>query len=549
MINIFDLDIFSLFHKNWFWFSNFFFILGYAEIHYRFRFLPSFLFKKEPEIVFDLPIRAQLGKPVPLFLFIKDANLYPVILLRIEIRIQNNQDTFSIEHDFSLLVKEKFFAKTIWLPSDIFKKDGPHEITVHLKYQTDSGKIKHLIQDNYRTIPHRPFHIYLSKYSLPKVSNWLWGDLHIHSNYTDDQVEFGASIAETIEAARTIGLDFLAITDHSFDLDDHPDDYLKNDHTFPKWRKFQSEVANLQQQFSDFAIIPGEEVSVGNSRKQNVHCLIFNDKKFHPGNGDSAEKLFYNQPTMSLKTLLEKKNSSALAIAAHPTESPPFSQRLILRKGKWTEIDLRLDKLDALQILNGNDEHIQKGKDAWIKLLLEGRRIPIIAGNDAHGNFNCFRQIRIPFWKMTYSRKHLLGSMRTAVRVSQNSRKDILNAIRKSRVIVSNGPFAIFYLHGKVQAQIGDTFKGTGSVKIFIKAVSTIEYGCWEEIKLFIGNILKGKEKEISISFPKNELQLEIKQKLNEINWDYIRLEAYTRKESNRYFCFTNPIWIEGYTA
>ena len=33
---------------------------------------------------------------------------------------------------------------------------------------------------------------YISKYSLPKDLNVKYGDLHYHTNLTDDMVEFGA---------------------------------------------------------------------------------------------------------------------------------------------------------------------------------------------------------------------------------------------------------------------------------------------------------------------------------------------------------------------
>ena len=38
----------------------------------------------------------------------------------------------------------------------------------------------------------------------------------------------------------------------------------------------------------------------------------------------------------------------------------------------------------------------QDGIKIWVKLLLNGHRKYIYAGNDAHGNFNIYRQIKIP---------------------------------------------------------------------------------------------------------------------------------------------------------
>ena len=64
-------------------------ILAYAEIHFRFPFLPSRLYQKEPEIIFDLPFRAKLNDAVPLFLFVKDAHRFPVKLIELHLEVMD----------------------------------------------------------------------------------------------------------------------------------------------------------------------------------------------------------------------------------------------------------------------------------------------------------------------------------------------------------------------------------------------------------------------------------------------------------------------------
>ena len=62
-------------------------MLSYAEIHYRPGFVPSFLFTKWPEIVCDAPTRIDPGRPIPIFIIIKDAHRYPIQLEKVVVHI------------------------------------------------------------------------------------------------------------------------------------------------------------------------------------------------------------------------------------------------------------------------------------------------------------------------------------------------------------------------------------------------------------------------------------------------------------------------------
>jgi hypothetical protein len=273
--------------------------IAYAEIHFRFPCLPSRLFRKEPEIIFDLPHRGEQGKEIPLFLLIKDAQRFPVFLASLEVTIVDMKEQRSQVFHFplDLEITEKFYFKIIPLAAENFPRPGDYQLTAKLSYKDSEKNNKTIVQDNYNYIPHPPFHIFISPHSLPMLDNWYWGDLHVHSNYTDDQVEFGAPVEVTAAAAQSIGLHFLAITDHSYDLDDDPDNYLINRTDIPKWNSFQQKIKQLQLKQKNLVLIPGEEVSAGNHRKKNVHCLILNDPQFHPGKGDSAERLMKHKPT------------------------------------------------------------------------------------------------------------------------------------------------------------------------------------------------------------------------------------------------------------
>ncbi len=521
---------------------------GYAEIHFRYRGLFSRLFQKEPEIIFDLPFRTEFGKPVPLFLLVKDAHLFPVQLQQASIQIidEPGKWQFRKEITFEITIDAPFFARTLWLKPELLPHPGAYRIVAHLHYRRSDGKRRYIQQDNYASLPHPPFELYASPTPLPRLPDWHWGDLHVHSNYTADQVEFGAPIRETVEAARALGLDFLAFTDHSYDLDDQPDNFLLPDPQLRKWQAFREEVAQIQEEFPDFVLLPGEEVSVGNSLGQNVHCLVLNDPVFHPGEGDGAERLLRNRPTLTLPALLQRISGGALALAAHPKETPPFSQRLILRRGIWREDDLRQDGLTALQILNGRaNRAFRHGRQHWITLLLQGKRIGLAAGSDAHGNFNCFRQIRIPFLSFLFHRHHLLGEVRTAVYSPDFSRAAVLTALAANRSLISNGPLATLEIvTDTARFPPGSVVSLPPAARLRIQAESTEEFGKWERLQLYLGRKKLSKEEMVPIKIPSGVLSFRtvIERKLD--GYDYVRLEAFTRTSHQDNFCLTNPIWF-----
>ena len=129
--------------------------------------------------------------------------------------------------------------------------------------------------------------VYLSCDDLPDSRRVLYGDLHYHSSYTENVVEFGAPIAATAKMARAMGLSFFAVTDHSFDLDNDPADPGRKDPDLRKWRSFLEECASVDG--GDVTILPGIEVSAGSAKGRNLHLLILNPGRFHHGRGDSDE--------------------------------------------------------------------------------------------------------------------------------------------------------------------------------------------------------------------------------------------------------------------
>jgi hypothetical protein len=130
-----------------------------------------------------------------------------------------------------------------------------------------------------------------------------------------------------------------------------------------------------------------------------------------------------------------------LAIASHPGESPPILERLILRRDQWHDGDVSCDGLDALQVWNGRrGRDFRRGMQMWVNLLLSGRRIPIIGGNDSHGAFNRSRHIHIPWLSIGEGTGHRFGNVRTVVAAKSRAVKDILASIAAGRCYITDGP-------------------------------------------------------------------------------------------------------------
>ncbi len=524
----------------------------YAETHYSFKGVYSRLKKNEPEIILDVPFRIEPDQPVPILLLCKDADIFPVLLKHLSIKVFHQNEIISTHAVIiNTLVTQRFWFQIF----DIELKSRPiGEVLIDATIEIEiNGYVKQYSNDNYRISSHKPFAVYLAEQSLPDLNRVVWGDLHYHSNYTRDQVEFGAPLPATMQLAKRLGLKFFAVTDHSYDLDDDEKDMLKNDPELKKWQNMQAEVESLNANH-DFVIIPGEEVSAGNHRGKNVHFLILNNKKFIPGKGDGAEKWFHTKPDLSITEILQNLESSALAFAGHPEIQPPFLQKLLVRRGKWAANDYVHERLNGLQIWNGkNDDFFQQGLSQWRKQLLSGRKLIIIAGNDAHGNFNRFRQIGFPFFTFRETDWEIFGKMRTGVIRDHEelSSSSLLECLRQGRCVISDGPLLLFYGSTGVSNsfQIGDIYR-SGRIDLTIQAQSTREFGSLKKLSIYVGDILKKEEyilwEEQNFSF-KFQYQKEIKiPSLPRIG--YIRGELHTGNVGQDYHCYTNPLWIESET-
>ena len=521
-------------------FTLFFLPILYAETHYRFKYFFSYLKKNEPEIIADIPSRIRKGDKIPLLIIVKDADKYPVKLKTIDI-YENDKMLYSRE--VCAVITDRFKDVILHLASDIFPI-GEHCLDIKITYQVN-GKNKICFADNHRGTSHRGLPIYISSDSLPRFQNCLLGETHAHSNYTSDQVEFGASLSATTKLARALGLNFFCVTDHSYDLDDDQADYLNNDPGLRKWRNFLEEVKQLNLEDNNILIIPGEEVTVSNSKRKNVHILVYNSEQFFPGSGDSGEKWFYNRSELSITDLVSKVTDASAVFAAHPAETPPFLQRIFINRGIWEANDCQMTKIDGLQFINGGEEQFNAlGKRLWIQQLLEGYRLIGLAGNDAHGNFSRFRQVGFPFFTMRENYFHLFGKWWTGVFVDsiENDGDKVVSRLREGNCYLSNGP-AI-----KMHAYSAEKWFPMGSNcsvphKLKLACLSSEEFSELKEVIFIIGNI----EKKVEIEYFKHTFTESVYNFSKEINLKSLPEKGYFRTEVNTvsgHQAFSNPIWF-----
>ena len=525
-------------------------VIAYAEVHYKWRFFPSRIYMPYPEIIADVPFRLEPDTALPVLCIIKDALRFPVRLEKIEIEISvTGGNSKTRRFDFgNILIEERFWNRTLSLN---LPGNSAGVVSVSVKFslsnETD-GKFE-VVNDNLKRLSPLKLSVLIPERTLPSLPGWSYGDFHTHSEFTDDKVEFGAPIRSSSIISKSIGLDFFVVADHSYNLDNSIDFPYENDANLPRWHKSREEMKEAGTKEGALPV-PAEEVSCGNGKGENVHLLVVDPPVFIPGNGDSEDDYPDTKPTLSVAEVLDLMGKSAVAIAAHPLEIPPFGQRLLFNRGYWAKEDLLDDRIIGLQILNGlPDESFRRGYEVWIDLILEGKRKIILAGNDAHGNFNHFRQIKIPFLSMHKHRNQLFGQVRTALKLDGGVELNtLLESLKKGRAQITTGPLSEISLMAENNEvnEIGDEFS-LDKGKLSVTAVSTEEFGKLKRIVIIQGDLSNRKESEVhKYTDFTDGYRFEDALDISQLNPGYIRMEVYTETADKEFFSITNPIWLNG---
>lgn len=527
-------------------FVNFFVIgtnilLTYAEIHYRPKHfpIPGLLFRDVPEIVCDAPHRVESGRPIPIFLMIKDANRFPINLDRISVLVtyRNGKQRFAEFPYANLKIDIPIWWDSINIEPET---DGIVEINPVVVYIRG----KNIFQcgaDNYPGLSGKPLVVNVSADSFPGKKGWYHGDIHCHSYFTSDQVEFGAPMEAMVLSGFCMGLDWIAVTDHSYDLEKPVEDCEVNGTEIPRWY-MAGNISKLLE--PSFTVIPGEEISCRNSLGENCHLLALNSGKFIKGTGDSGKSIFNHKSEYSVKeAIVHCTEWGGMAFAAHPFENVSFLEKLVLGRGSWTIKDARSPGLIGLQIYNGvRDSGFDKGKSVWIQLLLEGYRVFISGGSDAHGDMNRKRAVNRPLLSLEENDENIYGKVRTVVRAASTEKRCILDALSEGGAILTDGPFMDISVvkDGKVYF-IGEK-SPLGEVNVKGDILSSAEFGEISDVRIIAGNLTDKNEKVILYhreSLKKYELNFECSFK--SVNPSYVRAECMTLSGG---LCITNPIWF-----
>jgi hypothetical protein len=529
------------------------FIPLYAETHFRFfRLFPSLLYKKIPEVLFDLPRRLSPGKDLPVVLILNDIDRFPTECKEVKIVVsQKNMSPILfqfidlqkniIEHPFSFQSKVfVFFIPRIKL------KNGLCHINCSVNIKTGK-KPQTIINDNLTTSSKLPFSCFIADEALPGNECCSYGDLHVHSHFSQSHVEFGPPVQIIDLFTTSYGADFSTVTDHSYDLECSMDNYLLPDPTLQRWKLLKNEISK-KSIVNTFVL--GEEISCLNSKSNAVHLCGFGLEEYIPGAIDGARKKkpFRQQLSIS-ETISLLHKQEGVAFAAHPGSSPGFMQRLFLKRGKWTCKDLS-DDIDGIQAINnGFGISWQRAKVLWVKELLKGKKLSLIAGNDCHGDFNRYRYLSIPFISIKEIFNRYFCSSMTGTYEKIKTQKQLIEILKNGRTFVTTGPMLCLSSSDSIKdCIIGNNINNFNKEYLTIIIKSTYEFGTPQCVKLFLGIFSDKNEKIHFLKHLKNDgLNVTIQVPISSIRGKkgYLRAEAECiTQDGTMHYSATSPYYF-----
>jgi hypothetical protein len=529
----------------------------YAETHFRFfRLFPSLLYKKEPEVLFDMPRRLNPGLDLPIMLMCNDTQKFPVTCLQIQIIVSNKQherQQFTFDNPASFLIQHPLSATSdVYMFSIPRAKLGDGEFYITCTAQLRKGRTTFtVINDNFTTSTHLPFICCCAAESLPGTEQCAYGDMHVHTQFSQSQVEFGAPVEVVAVMAHAFGLQFTALTDHSYDLECSLNNYFTGDTSHPRWTALhkESERTDMPQ-----LLLTGEEVSCLNAAGNVIHLCCLGIIDFISGSADGARPKLLRGGTRKLaEVLCEVQRQNGIAFAAHPGTKMGPLQRFFLNRGHWNPADY-MQQLTGIQAVNdGFGKTWVRARHLWIHELLCGHKLALVAGNDAHGDFNRYRFISMPFISVAENDSRYFGCSRTGIYGNPATKQDCMNSLRDGKTFITSGPF------------IGITAQQTPNVSlvsnedhtqvdipaITVHVGSSAEFGVPVQLTIFSGTYGADKETVLfSQQFPAND-SFHISKDVTLPRYNdksYIRAEAQCRTAGGVvHYAATSPCYFRAY--
>lgn len=396
--------------------------LHYAETHFKFKLPWSLLFRPWPEIIFDMAFQAVPGETPVLWIVLRDANRFPITLEQAKITIAAQDAPRSAwdvrEIPLNIEATQQFEFHPLPLEGI---QPGRYCIYAEIKVKRASdGKGRTFKRWSLPGLRAEPLTLQVLSEALPKAPGYVAGEMHCHTHYSADHVEFGATPKVFQQAAKAVGLDFVCCTDHAYDFAFTAEDYTREAPSpAPRFQALKNEIAALPESYP--LLLAGEEVSAGNSKGENVHMTVLAPDEYLPGLGDCGRYWLDNMPTRKIPGHLSA--TKAHCFAAHPMQPMGIIEKFVFRRGYWSHKDLNLDathKIRGIQFWNGmQDEGFMLGREFWISELGRENYLLPIGGNDAHGDLNDTTAVGFPLFTLKYSRDHVFGKVRTVVKLDK----------------------------------------------------------------------------------------------------------------------------------
>ncbi len=465
------------------------------------------------DFIADAPWRVMDGEEIPFLFMIVDAGSYLIGTWTIldKIRVYDVNDGGS-------LVRNIEFGN--WLLGETIGDNTSEE--VFWAYGANISTDDFVVVNNYihatvefdidLAVDPDPKHlmIYVASDPLPRFNDWYYGDTHFHSIYSRatldfdlesfTDVEFGAPLFAIRSALKSVGLDWVAITDHSCYLDEdsynweytvegEPTVVLGNTN-WDKWTNMSNEIISLNNDDPEFKFILGEEVTIeGNSLRTvgnitaggSLHLLTYQDE-YIPGEntGTYIAGIIEEFPaSIDIEGVLSQVEiDGGFSYAAHPKYDLGF----FVQGTVWTWVDyieaLEYDNFRGLQLWNTHSkglpaanqnnpfpewlnnpnpdpfEEVEAGISDWDILLQMGletnpvegdeppRQVYIEGGSDAHGDLNYM--VSLSGLGET-AVDNAAGKVRTLAYCPDGfSIDNVKTALREGQSVATNGPIAVF---------------------------------------------------------------------------------------------------------
>ena len=137
---------------------------------------------------------------------------------------------------------------------------------------------------------------------------------------------------------------------------------------------------------------------------------------------------------------------------------------------------------------NGFSVSFSDGKRLWLKLLQHGLNVSLLAGNDAHGDFNRYRAITVPFFSIGENTCRYMGAGRTGIYGRPDSISGIIDGIKNGATFITTGPFAALCSSTSPADSIIARQKLPHDLaEAYVHAISTPEFGVVRNVTVYAG--------------------------------------------------------------